>query len=92
MDRRSVGPLGSVPRLLLSDQVGFIYVIGDGRLVPGSFLNLSDAVKGPSEGPELGLSGFAPHPDFAENGRFFVPRSCRGSCGPSMWTRPARCT
>ncbi|MFG3340377.1 PQQ-dependent sugar dehydrogenase [Glycomyces sp. NPDC048151] len=59
-------------RLLLSDQIGFIYVIADGQLQPGSFLDLYDAVRGPLEGPELGLSGFAPHPDFAENGRFFV--------------------
>ncbi|MDN3238243.1 PQQ-dependent sugar dehydrogenase [Glycomyces tritici] len=59
-------------RLLISDQVGRISVLEDGEVLAVPFLDLTDAVSGPDRSPELGLSGFAPHPDFAENGRVLV--------------------
>lgn len=74
-------------RLLLSDQIGFIYVIEDGALTPGSFLDLSDVALSPFDGPELGLSGFVPHPDFAENGRFFVYYTVPADEGAERATR-----
>lgn len=63
-------------RLLISDQVGRIHVLADGALAPQPVLDLGDRVYPPAtEGGtelELGLSGFAPHPEFAENGRIYV--------------------
>lgn len=59
-------------RILISDQVGRIHVLEDGEVQAEPFLDLTDVVLGPARSAELGLSGFAPHPDFAENGRVLV--------------------
>ncbi|MEU5155893.1 PQQ-dependent sugar dehydrogenase [Glycomyces sp. NPDC021274] len=58
-------------RLLIGDQVGRINVLKDGEILAEPFLDLTDVVQR-SGSPELGLSGFAPHPGFAENGRVLV--------------------
>jgi glucose/arabinose dehydrogenase len=57
-------------RLFVVERVGFIRIIQDGQLVDEPFLDLSDTVK--TDFLEQGLLGLAFHPDFANNGRFFV--------------------
>jgi glucose/arabinose dehydrogenase len=61
------------PRLFVVDQAGLIRVIADGQLVEQPFLDLRDRMVTLNPGyDERGLLGLAFHPDFAENGRFFV--------------------
>ncbi len=57
------------PRLFIVEQTGRIRILADGALLPEPFLDISDRV---SAGGEQGLLGLAFHPQFAENGRFFV--------------------
>jgi glucose/arabinose dehydrogenase len=57
------------PRLFVLEQTGRVRVIADGQLVDVPFLDLSGSV---SNGNEQGLLGLAFHPNYAENGRFFV--------------------
>jgi glucose/arabinose dehydrogenase len=56
-------------RLFVLEQVGRIRVVADGRLLAEPFLDLGDRVV---SGGEQGLLGFAFHPLFERNGRFFV--------------------
>jgi glucose/arabinose dehydrogenase len=53
---------------------GAIQIVEDDVLLPTPFLDLDDDVGGPvlSNSVERGLLGLAFHPDYAENGRFFV--------------------
>lgn len=56
--------------LYVVERGGIVRVVGlDGFLRPASFLDISSLVL---EGAEQGLHAIAFHPDFAENGRFFV--------------------
>jgi glucose/arabinose dehydrogenase len=57
-------------RLFVVEQVGRIRIVESGVLQPGPFLDMSDRVG--SEGNEQGLLGLAFHPDFEQNGAFFV--------------------
>jgi glucose/arabinose dehydrogenase len=60
-------------RLLISDQAGYIYLWENGELRDQPLLDLTDRVIPPSqESQEAGLSGFAPHPGFADNGRLYL--------------------
>jgi glucose/arabinose dehydrogenase len=63
------GAPGQANRLFIVQQGGRIRILERGRLLPGSFLNLSGRV---SSGGEQGLLGLAFHPRYATNGRFFV--------------------
>lgn len=70
-------------RLFIADQIGIIYVIEDGFLLPDPYLDISDKIV--SLDPtydERGLLGLAFHPDYESNGRFFVyysaPKSSEG--------------
>ncbi len=56
-------------RLFIVQQGGQILIFDGARLLPGSFLDLSDRV---SSGSEQGLLGLAFHPDYETNGFFFV--------------------
>jgi glucose/arabinose dehydrogenase len=56
-------------RLFVLEQPGRIRVIADGELLSEPFLDLSGQV---SAGGERGLLGLAFHPDYSENGRFYV--------------------
>ena len=61
-------------RLFIVDQVGVIWVVtAEGELLDEPFLDLRDRVVGlnPSY-DERGLLGLAFHPDYADNGRFYV--------------------
>lgn len=57
-------------RLFVVEQPGTIRILEGGVLAPTPFLDLTDRVG--SAGPEQGLLGLAFHPDYAQNGRFFV--------------------
>jgi glucose/arabinose dehydrogenase/cytochrome c5 len=61
-------------RLFVVDQVGLIYIIdADGNLLDTPFLDVRENLVELREGfDERGLLGLAFHPNFAENGRFFV--------------------
>ncbi len=61
-------------RLFVTDQIGLIYVIdGEDNLLETPFLDLRDRlVDLDLNYDERGLLGLAFHPDYAENGRFFV--------------------
>ena len=56
-------------RMFIIEQRGKIRIFQDGQLLPEPFLDLSERVL---NGAELGLLGLAFHPDFAENGVFFI--------------------
>ncbi len=61
-------------RYLIVDQIGVIYVLdADGQLLDTPFLDVRDRMVSLDQGyDERGLLGLALHPDYAENGRFFV--------------------
>lgn len=61
-------------RYLIADQVGLIHVLnGDGELLDTPFLDIRDRMVTLMEGfDERGLLGLALHPNYAENGRFFI--------------------
>jgi len=56
-------------RIFIVEQGGRIKIIENGNINPTPFLNLSDQI---SSGGERGLLGLAFHPDYQNNGRFFV--------------------
>jgi glucose/arabinose dehydrogenase len=57
-------------RLFVVEKPGRIRIIQDGQLLPQPFLDITDRVG--SQGNEQGLLGLAFHPQYAQNGRFFV--------------------
>src|SRR5215208_4695211 len=57
-------------RLFVIEKIGRIRILQDGQLLEASFLDITDRVG--SSGNEQGLLGLAFHPQYAENGRFFV--------------------
>lgn len=76
-------------RLFVVDQIGVIKIIdSDGNLMDTPFLDIQDRlVNIDSSYDERGLLGLAFHPDFANNGRFFVYYSAPlRDGGPADWT------
>src|SRR5690606_1685159 len=57
-------------RLFVAEQPGRIRVIADGVLLPVPFIDIRDRVD--DSGNEQGLLGLAFHPDYADNGYFYV--------------------
>jgi glucose/arabinose dehydrogenase len=57
-------------RVFVLEQVGRIRIIQNGQLIPTPYLDISDIVG--SNASERGLLGLAFHPNYAENGFFFV--------------------
>ncbi len=57
-------------RLYIVEKVGRIRVVQDGVLLAAPLLDISDRVG--SDGSEQGLLGLAFHPEYGQNGRFFV--------------------
>jgi glucose/arabinose dehydrogenase len=71
-------------RLFITEQTGFIRIIAeDGTVLPEPFLDISGPVN--DSGNERGLLGLAFHPDYANNGYFFVNYT-----GPGGHTRISR--
>ena len=65
-----VQPPGEATDLYVVDQLGEIVIVRDGAILPTPFLEV-DVDFSPSEN-ERGLLGLAFHPQYADNGRFFV--------------------
>lgn len=61
-------------RLFVADQTGKIWIIsGDGQMMPDPFLDLSGLIVPLNpDYDERGVLGVAFHPDYSNNGRFFV--------------------
>jgi glucose/arabinose dehydrogenase len=57
-------------RLFIVEKLGHIHIFQDGQLVSAPYLNIEDRVNDISN--EMGLLGLAFHPDFAQNGYFYV--------------------
>jgi glucose/arabinose dehydrogenase len=57
-------------RLFVVDRSGKILILSDGGVQERPFLDIGELVS--TRGAEQGLLGLAFHPDYAENGRFFV--------------------
>jgi len=57
------------PRLFIIEQEGRIRIVKDGALLATPFLDISGPVQ---SGGERGLLGMAFHPNYAQNGRFYV--------------------
>jgi glucose/arabinose dehydrogenase len=75
-------------RLYVVDQIGQIRIVTpDGALVEQPFLDVSDRMIELNPGyDERGLLGLAFHPDYAENGRFFIYYSAPlGEGAPDDW-------
>ena len=70
-------PNDGTGRLFLVDQVGTIWIImPDGTVLDQPFLDIADRmVELDPNYDERGLLGMALHPDYANNGRFFVAYS-----------------
>ncbi|GIW43336.1 MAG: hypothetical protein KatS3mg077_0618 [Candidatus Binatia bacterium] len=62
-------PPRDVSRLFIVEKPGRIRILKWGALLPSPFLDVSSLVSG---GSEQGLLGLAFHPQFADNGRFFI--------------------
>ncbi|HKW73999.1 MAG TPA: PQQ-dependent sugar dehydrogenase [Terriglobales bacterium] len=68
-------PLGLEPspdssnRLFVVEQAGTIHIIQNGALLPTPFLDISSKV---TTGGEMGLLGLTFHPQFTQNGKFYV--------------------
>ena len=57
-------------RLFIIEKYGVIRILKDGLVLQQPFLNIEDRVNDTSN--EMGLLGFAFHPDFEQNGYFYV--------------------
>ncbi len=66
----ATAPAGDYGRLFVAEQTGKIKILDlvTGQIAPTPFLQISDLALG----QEQGLLGFAFHPDYANNGTFFV--------------------
>ena len=66
-------------RLFVVEQPGRIRIVRDGRIESEPFLDITGRVE--SSGNEQGLLSVAFHPDYEENGSFFVGYTARGGEG-----------
>lgn len=73
-------PVGDTSRLFVAQQNGKIRLIKDGTLVGPAFLDISDRV---TSGGERGLLGLAFHPDYEQNGLFYLHYSGDGTTAPT---------
>lgn len=78
-------------RLFVVDQTGQIYIVEDGQRVAQSFLDInSRLVNLKPEHEERGLLGLAFHPDYKNNGKFYVFYNAPlRSSAPSGWDNTA---
>ena len=63
-------------RLFIVEQRGVIYTVDSSRAIKSVFMDIQDRVN--DSGNEEGLLGLAFHPNYAENGLFFVNYTDRG--------------
>ncbi|MGH2560668.1 MAG: PQQ-dependent sugar dehydrogenase [Thermomicrobiales bacterium] len=64
-----VDPGDDSGRLFVVDQAGTVLILRDGEVAETPFLDVSGQI---SDGSEQGLLGMAFHPEYAENGAFFI--------------------
>ena len=64
-----ISPPGDLQRVFIVEQPGRIKILLDGEILPAPFLDIADDV---AFGGERGLLGLAFHPDYENNGYFFV--------------------
>ncbi len=76
----ATAPVGDATRLFVGEKAGIVTLV-EGDAKAGTFLDISDRVS--TDANERGLLGLAFHPDFLENGRFFVHYSGNGMTGPN---------
>jgi len=57
-------------RLFVVEKGGLIRIVEDGEIIDDPFLDVSDIIT--AQGNEQGLLGLAFHPDYENNGRFFI--------------------
>ncbi|MEZ4480679.1 MAG: PQQ-dependent sugar dehydrogenase [Dehalococcoidia bacterium] len=69
-------------RLFVVQKEGLVRVVKGGALLPAPFLDVRDLVT--DAGNEQGLLGIAFHPQFAENGRFFIAFSAKDTNANSL--------
>ncbi|MEJ7761876.1 MAG: PQQ-dependent sugar dehydrogenase [Thermomicrobiales bacterium] len=65
-----VQPDDDTGRLFVVEQPGWVQVVVDGAIAPAPFLDITDLVG--SDGSEQGLLSLAFHPQYADNGLFYV--------------------
>jgi len=66
-------PNDGTNRLFVADQIGKIYIIEDGTLLQAPFLDISNNLVSPFIlYDERGLLGLAFHPNYNDNGKFYV--------------------
>lgn len=70
-------------RLFVVEKIGHIHIIENGQLIQSPFLNIEDRVNDSSN--EMGLLGLAFHPNYTQNGFFFV--NYTGSGGNTFISR-----
>jgi glucose/arabinose dehydrogenase len=68
-------PPGDTHRLFVCEHAGKIKIIKDGVLLGTNFIDLDPIIAGGSGSDERGLLGLAFHPDYANNGKFYVDYS-----------------
>ena len=77
-------------RIFVTEQFGRIRIIEDGQLLPEPFLDIRNKIpKLFSDFDERGLLGLAFHPNYAENGKFYVAYSAhldfQGDLAKQFW-------
>ena len=77
------------PRLFIVEKPGRIRIVKDGTLLETPFLDITDRVN--DAGGEQGLLGLAFHPEYADNGWFYVNYTAAGG-GAAGHTRVERYT
>jgi len=90
----ATSPVGDSSRLFVADQTGRIRIIENGSLLATPFLDLSATIPVLNTGfDERGLLGLAFHPNYANNGRFFVRYSVprQGAPGEPCFGTPRGC-
>ncbi len=70
-------------RLFVVEKIGHIHIIENGQLIQTPFLNIDDRVNDSSN--EMGLLGLAFHPNYTQNGYFYV--NYTGSGGDTFISR-----
>jgi glucose/arabinose dehydrogenase len=65
-------PAGDLERVFVVEQDGLIRIIKNGQVLPTPFLDIAEIVRSAQNEPERGLLSMAFHPDYDNNGLFYV--------------------
>ena len=80
-------PRGDLERIFVLEQDGRIRIVKNGTLLGTPFLNITSVVRSPADGGnnEEGLLGMAFHPDYDQNGWFFVYHTRNDGQANEVW-------